>query len=185
MDYFRNADKFSDTCVQGVSYGQVADVDNGTATASDVLTLDNAKAYMKLDSYTDDDALITVLITTAIAMCERWCNTNFTKREVVAVLNNINGGSYLPYGPVSGTVTGVDIDGNSVDVTIMGVKWKQLRTPISEYVALTYNGGFDTCPSEYINAVKQQVLYLYENRGDANAGMSPQAIQTLQPVTRV
>lgn len=185
MDYNRNVDKLGDTCIQGVSYNQVIDVDNGTADASLVLSLTNAKAYMKLDIFTDDDNLITVLINTAIAMCEKWSNTNFTQRTVTAVLNNINGGSYLPYGPVSGSVTGSDIDGVSVDVTVIGVKWKQLRTPCIDYVTLSYTGGFASCPDVYINAVKQQVLYLYENRGDSTIGMSPEAVQTLQPVSRV
>ena len=187
MDFNRNADKLDD-CLPGLSYSQAADVDNGIADSTTVLSLAEAKLFMKLDTDTTDDALITMLISAAVNICEHACGTNFTARAVTAIINNMNGGAYLPYGPI-GVITSVtDIEGNAIasdGYRITGNKWKQVQYPQYDYLQVVYTGGFSTLPKDYLNAVKAQVLFLYENRGDGTTGLSPIAQQILSPLSRV
>lgn len=182
MDYTRNEDKW-DTGIAGVSYGQATDVDND-ADVIEPVTLEAQKLFMKMDSDTTDDALITALIRAARRMCENFTNTNCFARTVTCTLNNDNGGTYLPYGPVRGDVTGTDEEGNSISVTTSGTKWKQLISPAG-LVNLSYTGGYVDCPDDFITAIKAQCLFLYENRGDGTTGMSPIAKMILAPISRV
>lgn len=181
MRYTYNEDKYDD-CAAGVSYGQATDVVNDAGVTEPVSLVD-VKAYMKMeDDY--DDALITVLIKAARRIVEQYTNTNCTSRAVTCTLNNDNGGTYLPYGPVYGAVTGTDADGNTVEVVTSGTKWKQLISPRG-IVTLSYTGGYPTCPDDFVDAIKAQVVFLYENRGDGTTGLSPMAQMILNTVRRV
>lgn len=186
MDYNRNVDKIGD-CALGVSYNQVLDVDNTAAVGAELFTVQQLKdEFGKIDT-AEEDALIAALITAARRLCEQWVGINFIAREVIATVNNSNGGSYLPYGPVSGTPTATDIDGGVIDLTLTGSKFKQIRLPVTDFVQVTYVGGYASgqCPEELITAVKMQCLYMYENRGDVNVGLTTQAQQILLPLKRI
>lgn len=186
MDYNRNVDKLTG-CLPGVSYNQVMDVDNTAAVGVELFTIADFKSqFAKIDT-DEEDILIGALITAARRMCEQWVGINFIAREVSAVLNNSNGGSYLPYGPVSGTITGADIDGTGVDIVLSGNSFKQLRTPVIDWVQVIYTGGYPagSCPAELITAVKMQALHMYENRGDVNVGLSTEAQIILNPLKRI
>lgn len=187
MDYTRNIDKIGDECAAGVSYSQVIDVDN-TATVVEFISLQNVKDWGKVENSSVDDDIITALITAARKMCEDYCNTNFVARTVTAFINNLNGGAFLPYGPI-GVVSSVnDIDDNVIDSTgykITGAQFKQVQWPRFEYLKITYTGGYTILPQVFYTAVKSQVLYLYENRGEGTSVISPVAMQILNPYRRV
>lgn len=185
MDYNRNVDKLTDWPA-GVSFNQVLDVDNGTASA--LFTVSDFKdQYGKVDN-ADEDILIALLIPAATKMCENYVGMNFTPRSVVAYINNLNGGTYLPYGPVGAIASVSDIDGNVLETgnyKITGIKFQQVQWPTTEYLVVTYTGGYTTCPQDLVNAVKAQTLFLYENRGDSSVGMSPLAMLILNPLKRI
>lgn len=185
MDYSRNEDKWS-TTAGCLSYNPVLDIDNNAAVAEPV-TLQGAKLWAKIDLDTDDD-IITALITAARKMCEDYCNINFVARVVTATVDNSNGGVYLPCGPI-GTITGVtDIDGNTIDsdaYRITGSQFKQIIYPRYAWLQVVYTGGYSVLPEILKTAIKAQVLYLNENRGEGATGMSPVAIQILNPYRRV
>ena len=187
MDYYRNADKWN-TCTAGVSFNQVIDVDNNGTVGAELFTATQFKdEFAKIDT-DDEGGLISALITSARRMCEQWVGMNFIARTVTATINNSNGGSYLPYGPVSGAPTATDADGAAItDLVLTGSAFKQVRTPVTDFVQVTYTGGYATgqCPAELITAVKMQALYMYENRGDVTGGLSTQAQQTLLPLKRI
>lgn len=187
MDFNRNVDKLCDTHA-GVSFNQVFDVDNTAAVATELFSVATFKSfYGKIDN-SDEDTLITALIIAARRMCENYVGMNFIARSVVAYINNLNGGTYLPYGPV-GTVASIsDVDGNVIpsgSYKIAGAQFKQVLYPTVDYLVVTYTGGYTTCPDDLVTAVKAQTLFLYENRGDSTVGMSPEAALILNPLKRL
>ena len=113
--------------------------------------------------------MIEELITAAREVCEGYTGLGFITRDIVATINNANGGFVLPYGPVSGDVTVTD----SADAT-----WGDLR---GEY-EVSYSGGYSVLPSKLKVAIKQQFLFMYENRGEGNVGLSPVAEMILRSV---
>lgn len=184
MDFNANADKIK-TCRTGVSYNQ-CDVENSLWAGSELFTITEFKSdYAKIDT-TDENNLISSLIVAARIMCEQYIGVNFIARPVVAIVNNLNGGTYLPYGPV-GTISSVtDIDGNAIaatDYKTLGNEFKKILWPLTELI-VTYTGGYTVCPANLINAVKAQTLFLFENRGDSTIGMSPVAALILNPLRR-
>jgi len=185
VDYNKNADKINDY-PQGVSYNQVSDVENSLWTGSELFTVGEFKEqYAKIDT-TEENGLISSLIVTARLMCEQYIGVNFIARTVTAVVNNNNGGAYLPYGPVGAITSVTDIDGNTIATDgykLLGSQFKKVLWPLQELI-FTYTGGYETCPDNLVNAVKAQTLFLFENRGDSTAGISPVAALILNPLRR-
>ena len=186
MDYNRNVDKY-DWDRTGVSFNQVLDVSNEAAVVTEPVSRAAFKLYAKIDS-DDDDAVIDAIIPAARRMCENYSGINFVARVVTATINNLNGGTYLPYGPI-GTVTAVtDVDNNAFTTDggyqLSGTLFKQLLYPTIDNVTVTYTGGYATCPVDLVNAVKAQALFLYQNRGDSDLGLSPIAQMILNPLKR-
>lgn len=187
MDFNANADKV-DELTGKLSFNQCLDVDNTAAFGADLFTVAEFKLYAKIDDFTTDDPLIGLMIGAAQRMCENHVGMNFRAREVTAIINNLNGGTYLPYGPV-GAITSVhDIDGNEIasgNYRITGSQFKQVLLPTIDYLKVVYTGGYVTCPVDLVNAVKEQTLYLYENRGDSSTGISPIVAIILNPLKRI
>lgn len=180
MDYYKNADKLSS--YSSVSYNQVTDVQRA-AVVTEPVQLSEMKEYAKVENSLDD-GLLTALISSAREICEKYTGVSMVQREITAWFNNGNGGIYLPYGPI-GTITGLyDNDGNEVDYEVKGTEWKQILSPIMSLKAI-YQGGAATCPEVFKTAIKAQVLFMYENRGDSAEFMSPIAQMILNPFKRV
>ncbi len=178
MDYFKNADKISDTCYSGQNSVLGRPQFSGEAGTEPVL-LAEAKLWCKIESdQTEDDAIVTALIKAARRKCEQFVNLGFITRTVTANINNPNGNFYLPYGPVTNTPTATDGDGNALDVT-----WQLglLKAPLGEST-VTYNAGYDELPEELKTALKEQIIYMHEHRGEGTSDMSPMAKQLLQPL---
>lgn len=171
MDFYRNVDKLSDY-IQGVSYNQILDVQRA-AVVTEPVTLNELKDWAKVDG-SAEDAILTALIIAAREMCEKYSNINFVQRQVTAILNNVNGGTYLPYGPV-GTITGLyDEDNNSIEYEVRGVDFKAVTSPKTTFKAI-YLGGHTSLPETLKSAVKAQALFLFENRGESDFKISPVA----------
>ncbi len=183
MDYRSNEDYYwrnrgySADIGQGIYNGctNVVFSDEG----SEPVTLVDMLAWGKIDQNTDN-SLISALITTARIMCEQYTNTSIITRTIVADINNANGGFILPYGPVTNTPTAVDWQNDAITLVW---NFSQIQTPYGR-MAVTYTAGFVTVPEVYKTAIMQQVLYLYEHRGDNNQGMSPLACTLLNPLIR-
>ena len=183
MDYRSNEDYYwrnrgySADIGQGIYNGctNVVFSDEG----SEPVTLADMLAWGKIDQNTDN-SLISALITTARIMCEQYTNTTIITRTIVADINNANGGFILPYGPVTNTPTAVDWQNDAITLVW---NFSQIQTPYGR-MAVTYTAGFTAVPEVYKTAIMQQVLYLYEHRGDNNQGMSPLACTLLNPLIR-
>lgn len=183
-DYSSNCDH-QDSRNSGLSYNQVIDVifneDSGAPT--EPVTLAEAKNFCKID-VSEDDTLITALITAARQMCEEFSNIGFIERELTSIFNNGNGGKFLPYGPID-TVTEVKInDVVTTTYTLGGVKWKQLLDPVADRVEVTYTGGYATLPENLKTALLNAIFYLYDNRSEGMDNIGPVAKMLLKPISR-
>ena len=137
MDYSRNIDYLYRENAwrtrSNLGYNQVMDVDNTAAVATEPVLLADAKLYMKIESGdTVDDDLITAMITSARRMVESYTGMNLIARQVVATVNNTNGGIYLPYGPIGAIASIVDYDNNTLttdEYRVTGNQFKQIDWP--------------------------------------------------------
>lgn len=177
MRYTYNADKYCapDTALYNSVLSTVFS-DEG----AEPLTLQETKDWCKIEQ-TTDDTIVTALITAARRMCESYSGIGFISRTITAVINNSNGGFTLPYGPVTVDPTGEDADGNDLDLTY---NLTRLSDPTGEML-VTYEAGYGVglLPEDLKTALKSQVLFLYENRGESTAGgLSPIAKMILEPL---
>lgn len=167
-DYTYNCDKRCAPCDSGI-YNTVLLLTINNEGAEPV-TVQEAKDWGKIEQDTDDD-LIEELITAARQVCEDFAGIGFITRTITANINNANGGFVLPYGPVTGDVTVTDSDSD----------WTDLR---GEY-EVTYNAGHATLPKKLKTAIKQQFLFMYDNRGESDTTLSPMAKMILEPIRMV
>lgn len=169
----------------------------GTPGAEPV-TLQEIKDYCKIDTGTIDDAILNELITTAREQCEDFTGLSIVARTVKATLNNSCGGIFLPFCPFISIISVKDCEGNVLTTdqyNLSGDLFPRLVSPVSNNVVVEYTAGYGIPPSKIKTAIKQQVFFLYENRGEgiiitrsgivANLTLSPQANSTLQRLRRV
>lgn len=152
------------------NYNAILNVTFDNGTVVEPLTLEAARLYMKIDlNMTEDDTLITALITTARQVIEAYTNESIIERNVEAIMCNLCGKVYLPYSPVTGEIVLKDKDDATISqAVILGENRPYIESPKLDYIKATYAAGYtrENLPSKYITALKMQVLYMYENRGD-------------------
>ena len=171
-----------------VDYNSVLDVQFQDGEITEPVTLTEAKNFCKIDISTDDD-LINVLITAARQMCEAYTGVGFVEHDVVAVLNNMNGDIYIPYGPMI-AINSVENEQGTVlildtNYTIGGNEFKRLKTPLQNNITIDYTTGYTTLPEALKTALLNQVYYLYDNRSVGVDDISPIAKIILNLYKRV
>lgn len=173
-----------------IAYNAVLDVLFSDEAETEPVTLDEAKAWCRID-VSDDDDIITELITGARIICEQYSNISFIERTVTARLKNELGGIYLPYGPVLAYDNpviftddlGVEQEANAY--TIVGVSFKAIKEPFEE-LTVNYPTGYEVLPKNLKKALLNQIDWMYANRGsDESAQISEQAKLILNQVRRV
>jgi uncharacterized phiE125 gp8 family phage protein len=183
MDFYRNADKW--VWLDELSYNQILDYTKGAT--SECVTLSELKEYAKI-AYSTDDALLTSLISAAREVCENYTNRSFGEREMVAWINNNNGNTQLPFGPVVSIDKVYDESGNEMTYSTRGSSFVQIKEP-TMVLKVEYVAGLNTVEEVFKTAIKAQALFMYENRGDAQLdtlqGTSPIAQVILNPYRRV
>lgn len=168
-----------------MEYNAVLEVKQVESSVTEPVTVQEAKDWMKVD-LTDDDTLITELITVARKQVEGYLCISLVPKNITAILNNSQGGIELPYGPVASITSVKDEDDVTLtetdDYVLQGEDYKTIKTPY-DYLKVVYVTAANI---EHKTGVLQQILYLYENRGDVNAGqLSPMVKMTLKPYRRV
>ena len=181
-----------------VGYNTLLDlkfVEGSSSSITEPFSVQEFKDWGKID-VSDDDVLIEELITSAREICEGFLCISLIPRTVIAILDNSNGNSYLPYGPVVELISITDVDGNAITTDNYKLQledFKRLSYPYSKYVRLEYTAGYDTVPRKIKTGILQQLLYMYQHRGDEvyisrtgsiDVGLAPEAESTLSPYSR-
>jgi hypothetical protein len=127
------------------------------------VTLENVKAYLKMDGITDDDLIISQMITEGIDWIENYCSISFVPQTVTAYLlikNRIE----LPFGPVVSIEAINDVTDFNVDCLYPATGFVNL-TGYGRY-KVDYTAGYTEYPPGLIGALYGYVAYAYEHRGD-------------------
>lgn len=167
-------------------------------SAAEPVTLAEAKAWMKI-TFSDEDSIVTELITACRQQVEEYCNISLIERDVVAIaeLNPPNDRSRIefrfPYGPlVQGepiVVSKMKCDGSGYDVMVLDTDYYIIGDVDAILVVNTpgiykveYATGFDAIPALIKQGIKTEVANWYENRGDVSGnGMSEMTKRKVQP----
>lgn len=150
-----------------------------TQPLQEPVTLTEAKAWMNVD-YDEKDNIISSLITAARHLLEEKYDIGIMSKQVQVVIDNSCGGMELPGYP-SSEITATDRDGNEVQLTVTGESVVYIDSPCDCYLKVTYTSGYDLgeVPDVYKTAIKEQVLWMFENLGDV------QTVNTICPVAEM
>jgi len=173
---------------------------NATQPATLVVSLEEVKTWLKIDS-SSEDVLLTSLIASATAECEAYAGLSFiTRTRTVSLTALIGKEVLLPYGPVTaltsivysdqddGSQT-IDSGDYSVDIAsgLARVRvtdtWPSTNLSLSN-VVITYVAGYANAaavPEIIKTAVKKKIAVDYEKRGDTMEN-SDAWMKTLDPI---
>ena len=137
---------------------------NRTVTGTEELTLEDAKAFLRVD-FDDDDTLITDLISQSRDLIEQYTNRSLVDSEIKLTASKRQS-IILPFGLVS-TVVSVKDTETQEDLEF---KWDGLylsyvsdNTTLIDYTTVANN------TQGLMLGWKEIVSYLYENRGDTSS----------------
>ena|SRR5688572_7920577 len=150
-----------------------------------VVSLDEAKSWLKLDG-TTEDTLLTSAILAATAECEAYAGLSFITRSRIVKITSFTGKDLiLPYGPVTAITSVTYSDSDDVSQTVPGADYtldtqsglSKLRVTESwpttnlvlNNVTATYVAGYANAAAvpEIIKlAIKKRLAFHYEHRGD-------------------
>lgn len=167
------------------------DVNVTSDLASEPVTLDDVKDKLKID-YDDEDDLITSLIKVARQQLEAWSGLAFGEKEITMTMQSHRLTVDFPIIPVN-TVDSVIVYKDSEneetlvsgdDYLLIGTKDKKLNIyDLYNDIEIQYTTPelSDSIADSVKEAIKSQVAFLYEHRGDSQiGGLSPIAKALLQ-----
>lgn len=143
-----------------------------TVTGTEPITLDEAKAWLRVDGAADD-TLITSLITQSRELVEQYLNYSIVETTIVCTATPRKE-LVLPFTPVVTIASVKDEEGEDVDYT-----WNEFYISFdkgtysvtggsNEYVqtVTTYDAGLPEIPGGLKLGLLEVMSWLYENRGD-------------------
>lgn len=162
-----------------------------TPAAEEPITLAETKEWLRV-STTDDDALITALITAVRQLGEKYCNRIFVTTAIEAYFSDLNYSNQEAYGFVqvrrspliSITTVSVYSSGSYTATTDYQLKNSSgfprlifengINPDLDQIFPLKVEASFgygaaSVVPEEIKTALKMHVAFLYENRGDVVA----------------
>ena len=158
-----------------------------TDLASEPVTLAEFKSYAHV-TYTDDDTVLTAILKSARITLENYTGKSFGTKTIECVFGTSGKGINLPKGPVN-TVTAIEyLSGGccgyasgwetySGQYAVIG---NRFCAPENDY-KVTYTTAW-VLPEDVKTAIKEQALYLWENRNNDKAqGIAPLAKTLIQP----
>lgn len=166
---------------------KILDVRVTVETGEEPVSLDDAKSYMNVD-YSEKDSIIQQLIVAARQILEAKYDIGIKGKTLQVVLDNSCGDIELPGYPI-GIVTGVNESGDAIAITTIGTDIKYIKSPCACYLKVSYTSGYavvSDIPYVLRNAIKQQVLWMYEHLGDEDMmdKVCPMAAMSLKPFRR-
>jgi hypothetical protein len=143
-----------------------------STTGSELLTTQNVKDYVRIDT-TADDNLITAMISQARIWCENYITRDIVAKNRTYYLDSTNGIFDLPFGPIS-SISEITIDGTATtSYEILGLDNEtiELDQGPAERVKITYvtQGLNDALVKQ---AMLQLISTYYDNRADFIEGTS-------------
>lgn len=134
------------------------------ATGTNKLTLSNLKSWMKVET-TDDDTLITSLITQSRDIIEGYLNMSLVETEITGYTDKYE--FRLPYSPIIELISVESSEGGetlSYDLTKDYITiFDRLSYDVIKFI---YKAGIDNIDEGLLMAWMQICSYLYEYRGD-------------------
>jgi uncharacterized phiE125 gp8 family phage protein len=159
----------------------VRDITTTVAPTAEVVTLAEAKNYLRVD-YSEDDSLITALINTAQTRLEQYAGIAMTPRTL-KVVAYVDAFIELPYTPTN-TISKVEYwDNNAwVEMQVGGyyvlgdtTKKVYLTSIFDNEFRFTYTCGYATTPQTMKTALLKMVSDLYEYRESSVEATKPSA----------
>lgn len=156
-----------------------------SAVSVEPITLADAKAFLKLDDFTEDDDYISTLISAAREFCEDFTKTLFVRREVVEYFDNthlLSRSIALSY--VADEFTSLEIKSNGVFATVLASTYEADKCAQTSSIVLnnghywpsmdigrnkvkaTYQSGFAVTPKKAIIAMQKLISTWYDDRYD-------------------
>ncbi len=149
-------------------------------SATEPITVSEAKAYAKITD-TVEDTEIAKMITAARQAIEAVTQLCLVPSTVTAIIDNSRGCIELPLGPYVSDFALTNKDGDAVaNYTLILERFKQLESPTTNYLKAVYKAGYSAkgdagypvMPEDLLNAIKDQFVFLYGNRGDNASDMT-------------
>jgi uncharacterized phiE125 gp8 family phage protein len=141
--------------------------------ASEPLTLDEVKEWLKVDG-DDDDAVIAAIITEVRELVEEYLGISIVSQQIMMAVQNARKVS-PPYGPVNTIVSVQNSTGDDVTYTWDGFVVSMPHGTVSVTAGssptmsvITYLAGYTQIPAGLKLGLKQVIAWLYENRGDSD-----------------
>lgn len=157
------------------------DVTVVTAPTAEIVTLTEAKNYLRVD-YSEDDVLIQDLIDTARIRLEQYASIAMSPRTLKAVAY-VDEFIELPYAPIN-TITKVEylngsdwVEMTAGDYIILGDTTKKIvmKSISHNEFRFTYTCGYTTTPESIKTALLKMVSDLYEYRESSVEASRPNA----------
>ena len=169
-------------------YNNIDDYTFSYEANDEPITKEQVKTWLKVDG-NDDNIIIEDLITAARIIIENYLNQSLIKRTVKAYINNSNGDINLPFQPFISLVSITDGDGEAIaDYSLPGGAFKCIEWPQSDNIVITYKAGVSEVDKVVLTALRMQIAFMYENRGDAmdkgSIGIAPMAKSLLKNCRR-
>jgi uncharacterized phiE125 gp8 family phage protein len=155
------------------------DISDESGSVTEPVTLTEMKSYLRLvgfvddndstsvDDFTDDDDMITEMITEAREFLEEELGISIVDHTWKAVgVTNVAGNVQLQYGPVKEISSILDEDGDTVETDLIELIGDFLDEPNYCDMTVTYTAGMDTVPKSLKSEIKRIVAYYYTHRGD-------------------
>lgn len=180
------------------------------------ISLADAKLQCRVD-FTDDDTIIQDIIYESRSALEEYCRISLVPKNITLSLEIINSPSSkysnpanraaaynefeLPNGPVLSVqlVTYIDNNNNvqtlvlNTDYFILGTMFKSLRV-VNNFsnLQIVFSTGYTSPPPGLIGAIKKEIAFRYDHRGDEVANMKagqlfnlcPEALRAAKPFRR-
>lgn len=132
------------------------------------VTLEEAKAWLKIEDFTTDDTLVETLIKSSRILLEGYTGTSFGTKELEVIID-ITQKIDVPYAPLQ-TMTKVERRENEgwvdcVENTDFWIIGDTIKVNLPAMYRLTYVAGFEELPENLKTDIKVMVAWQFENRG--------------------
>jgi uncharacterized phiE125 gp8 family phage protein len=159
-----------------------------TDVATELITLDQAKAWLRVDG-SDEDTLITELIISARSIAENYCNSTFAEKTYTMWIDDIaerDNRFFLAYPPHKSITSVKQLDEEETKTTLTlnsgyykrGIKEFEIiinsvvpatgviGVNVQQAIEVEYVAGFTTVPKDIITAMKRIIITNWEFRED-------------------